>query len=398
MRKTRAYSAFAALALLLGACGDDPEPAAPPAPQVDVAKLDSGNYPTTPLDVESTRTAMSGALRESIRIAAASPTPYDYDNRFVFAARPGHAVTAEAPPWYPGTDFENGKDTSAAIPGVVAGWETAGQRREEFSAGREIDTMVVRYETADQARFAADEIGKRTKGVPGPVIPDHPEVQTRVDINKGSYTTQYLRAWLLRGDLLIHASLSDPISIPFDAAADADIVKRFFDKQLELLASYKPTPVADFGKLPLDVDGLLAHTLPAKTKESEGAAFPVQAVLHLAGSRRDKLIAAITDAGIDYASFAGGSVFRARDADAAIRYMVAEATDSTTEDHMKVDGPAEMPGAECYNAKPEVKYASDAPPMCITTIGRYVIKSQSMNLQDAQQQLAAQYKLLHGFS
>ncbi|MFC4124780.1 DUF7373 family lipoprotein [Nocardia rhizosphaerae] len=397
MRKIFAYSTVAAIAIALSGCGDNADSATTTAPRVDVAQLDSGNYPTTPTDLEATRTAMSGAVREGIRIGNASPTPYDYDTRFPFSKRPGDAVTAENPPYFSGTGFENGKDTLDAIPGVVAGWETSANRREQFGAGREIDTVVVRYASGDQSRFAAEELGRRTAGVPGE-IPGYPDAQVRIDITKGSYTTQYLRAWLVRGDLLIHAHLSDPVSVPFDATANADIVKRFFDKQLAMLESYEPTPLADIENLPLDVDGILSRTLPVTDDPAAGAIYPTQALLHLA-SRPDKLAAAIADAGVDYAAFATGSVFRTRDAEAAIRYMAAEEADSTTNpDYTQVDGPPDMPGAHCYDAKPEVTYASSTPPICITTVGRYVIKSRSMNLQDAYQRLAAQYKLLDGFS
>lgn len=141
-------------------------------------------------------------------------------------------------------------------------------------------------------------------------------------ITKGSYTTQYMRAWLVRGDMLIHADLSDPVSAHFDAAANA---------------------------------------------------------------------------GVDYASCATGSVFRTRDPAAAVRYMAAEEADSTTDPkYTQVDGPPNMPGAHRYNAEPGEKYTSSTPPICITTVGRYVIKSAGANIQDAHQRLAAQYKLLAG--
>lgn len=392
MRQTLAYSAFSALIILLSACGSEPTTAVAP-PEVDSTKLDSGNYPTTPIDVESTRKPLSGAVRESIRIGAASPTPFDYDHRFVYAKlRVTHAITADSPPAYSGSGFQNGKEGLAVIPGV-AGWRTAAQRRDSSDAGRGIYTMAIRFANPDQSLFASEELGRRTAGVPGE-IPGYPNAQVRVALTKGPYTTQYMRAWLVRGDMLIHADLSDPVSAHFEAAANADIVKRFFDKQLEMLDSYSPTPVDEFDKLPLDVDSMLSRTLPLEKEVT--AVYPMQALLHLA-SRPDKLAPAITDAGVDYASFATGSAFRTRDPAAAVRYMAAEEADSTTDPkYTQVDGPPNMPGAHCYNAKPGEKYTSSTPPICITTVGRYVIKSVGANTQDAHQRLAAQYKLLAG--
>ncbi|MFD6388853.1 hypothetical protein [Nocardia sp. NPDC060259] len=398
MRKIRAYSAVVALTIALSACGGGPDAATPAAPEVDITKLDSGNYPTKPDDMEANRHPAAGALRESIKIGAASPTPYDFDNRFIYVKQKGgRHVTADNPPYYSGTGFENAKEALAVIPGVVAGWKTSAQRRDEFDAGRGVGTMVVRFSNGDQSRFAYEELAKRTEGNPDQ-IPGYPDAHVRVAIKKSSYTTQYMRAWLVRGDLLIYIHLSDPVSIPFDGPANAEIVKKYFDKQLEMLKSYSPTPLAEIDKQPIDVDGLLAHTLPSESGKNDGAAvYPTQALLHTA-RRLDKLSLALADAGVDYTSVDLGTVFRARDSAAAVRYMAAEEADATTPKHIKVDGPPNMPGAHCYNAKPEAKYASDAPPICLTVVGRYVIKSYSTNLQDAYQRLAAQYKLLAGYS
>ncbi|TDP39828.1 DUF7373 family lipoprotein [Nocardia ignorata] len=395
MRKLRAYAAFSVLIILSSACGSSSEPPAPTAPEVDISKLNSGNYPTTPVDVEATRRPLSGAVRESVMIGAASPMPYDYDHRFVYnRLRVSREITTGKPPWYPGTDFKDAKETLDAIPGVVAGWQTAAARRAHIYTGREIDTMVIRYTDDNHARFAYEELAKRTNGVPGEV-PGYPDAQVRVAITKDSFTTQYMRAWLVRGDLLIHAALSDPVSVPFDAAANADIVKRFFDKQLAMLESYSPTPVAEIDKAPLDVDGLLTRTLPADEGLAVGRVYPRQALLHLA-NRPDRMMPAFDDAGVDYAAAAGGSVYRTRDAAAAVRYLAAEAADIDPR-YEPMDAPAEMPGARCYKAKPGKAMAIALPPTCLTTVGRYVIGSVGANPQDAHQRLAAQYKLLAGY-
>ncbi|MFD3705081.1 hypothetical protein ACFWUP_18245 [Nocardia sp. NPDC058658] len=297
---------------------------------------------------------------------------------------------------YNGAEFQNGKEALAAIPGVLAGWRTAGQRRDHFDAGRGITTITQRFTNSDQSRFAYEELGRRTKGVPGE-IPGYPDARVRVAVTKGGYVTQYMRAWLVRGDMLIHIEVTDPVSAHYDAAANADIVKRFFDKQLEMLESYAPTPVSELETLPLDVDGMVSRTLSVE-KDTIGRVYPAQALEHLA-SRPDKLTPAMSDAGVDYASFATGSVFRTRDPAAAVRYMAAEEADSTTDPkYTQVDGPPNMPGAHCYNTKPGEKFFASTPPICITTVGRYVIKSVGANIQDAHQRLAAQYKLLAGYN
>lgn len=395
MRNISAHSAFAALILLLSACGGSPEAATSALPEVDITKLDSGNYPTTPIDVETTRSPHSGAALEAVRIGAVTPVPFDYDHRFVYAQlRIDRAITGDKPAAYPGTEFQSGKEALAAIPGVVAGWRTSGQRRDHFDAGRGISTMTQRFADSDQSRFAYEALGRHTKGVPDE-IPGYPDAQVRVAITKGVYVTQYMRAWLVRGDMLIHVEVTDPVSAHYDVAANAEIVKRFFDKQLEMLEAYASTPVNEFDTLPLDVDGMMSRTLSVE-KDTTGRVYPAQALEHLA-SRPDRLTPAMSDAGVDYASFATGSVYRTSDPAAAIRYMAAEEADSTTDPkYTQVDSPPNMPGAHCYNTEPGEKYTSSTPPICITTVGRFVIKSVGANIQDAHQRLAAQYKLLAG--
>ncbi|KAF0848337.1 hypothetical protein FNL39_102485 [Nocardia caishijiensis] len=331
-------------------------------------------------------------------IGAASPLPYEYDHRFVYnSLQVGRELTADDPPWYPGTDFKDTQEALAAIPGVVAGWMAAGARRNNMFTGRDIATMVVRFTDNDHARFAYDELARRTKGEPGE-IPGYSDARVRVALINGSfYRQQDMRAWLIRGDLLIHAALSDPVSIPFDTAANADIVKRFFDKQLAMLETYSPTPVAELDKVPLDVDGLLSRTLPADRGRPFGAVYPRQALFHLA-NRPDRMAPAIADADVDYSAVAGGSVYRTRDAAAAIRYLAAKAADvATNSKYEPMERPSTMPDARCYNAKPGQYIILDVPPICLTTVGRYVIGSVGANPQDTHQRLAAQYKLLAGY-
>ncbi|MGW5450644.1 DUF7373 family lipoprotein [Nocardia sp. NPDC003979] len=365
-------------------------------PEVDIGKLDSGNYPTRPVDIEATRQPLSGAIREAVMLGVASPSPHDYDHRFVYHnLRVSRALTAGHPPWYSGADFENREEALAAIPGVVAGWQTAGARRDSSDTGRRIDTMVVRYTTENQARFAYEELARRTEGVPGEV-PGYAEAHVRVAIIKDIYyTSQKMYAWMVRGDLLVHAALSDPVSVPFDAAANADIIKRFFDKQLAMLANYSPTPVAEIDRRPFDVDGLLSRTLPADERRS-GAVYPRQALLHMA-NRPDQMGPAMADAGVDFAAFAGASVYRTRDAAAATRYLAAESADTASDSrYTPMDGPAAMPGTRCYNSKPGEWATASTPPLCMTTVGRYVIAAVGANPQETYQRLAAQYKLLAG--
>ncbi|MFI8976123.1 hypothetical protein ACIGO9_24765 [Nocardia asteroides] len=403
MRKLRLGSALLALGLTLSACGGGSD-AEPPAPQIDVAKLDAGNNPTTPVDLTSTRVPTSGALREAIRIGAATPVAYQFDPRFVHATgyKGGRHLTEADPPYFSGSGIES-KDFNAAIPGIVAGWESSANRRAELSAGRGVETTTLRFSTADQAKFAATELSNRTPGT-ARQIPGYADALAKVEVKKEPLPEQHVRAWLTRGDLLLFIDVSDPIGLPYDADADATVAQRFFDKQIDMLRSYTPTPLREIAALPLDTENLLSHTLPTETSKrpskgtSSSAVYPLQAVLHLEEKPAD-IATAYADAGIDYVAFDTGSIYRARDAAAALRFRAAMDKDPEgNPDYAKVESPPNLPVVNCFNAKPTVKYASDAPPVCHGVIGRYAFGVSGTNLQDVYQRAAAQYKLLNGFN
>ncbi|MFD4433589.1 hypothetical protein [Nocardia sp. NPDC058497] len=386
MRKLRVGSALVTLGLALGGCGGGTEAAAPPTPSIDIAKLDSGNYPTTPTDLEATRVPTSGALQEAIKIGAATPFPFQYDPRFVFVtgASGGRHITQADPTYFSGAGIES-KDFNAVIPGVVAGWQSSANRRDTSNAGRTVSTITLRFESADQAKFAATELSNRTPGSPYQ-IPTYSEALVKVEDHRTDLPVQNLRAWLPRGDMLLFIHVADWIGLPYDAAADAVVAQKFFDKQIEMLRSYTPTPLRDISTLPLDHDGLLSHALPteAASRQKQGtssaAVYPAQAVLHLEDNSQT-MTAAYADAGIDYVAFDTGSVYRTRDGSAATRFLAALDTVTLDDpDYMKAASPANLPTTNCFDADPSVKYNS-VRPTCHGVFGRFTFGFSLHNLQ-----------------
>ncbi|MEV0333024.1 hypothetical protein [Nocardia sp. NPDC050717] len=398
MRKTRVGSALVVvLGLVLSSCGNDGDNAAQSTPTIDVAALDSGNYPTTPTNLEATRFPNSGALQEAIRIGAATPLPFQYDPRFIYSKGGRGGLHPTKTPTIGGTGIDF-KDFNTVIPGLVAGWESSANRRDEISAGRTVTTVTMRFETADQAKFAATELFNRTPGSPYQV-PNYSDALIKVEDDPEPMPVQNLRAMLVRGDMLLHIQVEDWLGLPYDPAADAVVAQKYFDKQIEMLRSYAPTPLSDIKALPLDHDALLAHALPTEEKNrpkngtSPAAVYPAQAVLHLEDNAQT-MSAAFADAGIDYVAFDTGSVYRTRDEAAAGRFVAAMNTGTLDDrDYAKVDSPANLPTTSCFDKNPAVKYSS-ARPTCHGIIGRYVFAVSGLNLQDVHQRAAAQYKLL----
>ncbi len=397
MRKIRIGSALVVLGLILSGCGDGGDDDAQATPTIDVAALDSGNYPITPTNLEATRFPTSGALREAIRIGAATPLPFQYDPRFIFSKGGRGGVHPTKPPTIGGSGIDF-KDFTTVIPGFVAGWVSSANRRDQINAGRTVTTNTLRFETADQAEFAATELFNRTPGSPYQV-PNYSDALVKVEDDPEPMPVQNLRAMLIRGDMLLHIQVEDWLGLPYDAAADAVVAQKFFDKQIEMLRSYTPTPLSDISTLPLDHDNLLAHALPTEEKSrpkqgtSSAAAYPTQAALHLIDNAQT-MSAAFADAGIDYVAFDTGSLYRTRDESAARRFLAAMDNDVIDDpDYTKVEGPTNLPTTNCFDKNPAQKYSS-ARPTCHGIIGRFVFAVSGQNLQDVHQRAAAQYKLL----
>ncbi|GGK57140.1 hypothetical protein GCM10011591_31600 [Nocardia camponoti] len=342
-------------------------------------------------------------LLEAIRIGAVSPLTIDYDPRFAHAkGQAGGGFSADHAVAIPGTDV-NGRDFNTVFPGLIAGWASYSSRREELNAGRQFNALTMRFDSPERARATSDELTKRSQGDPVQIA-GYPDAVARQYLKSQPYRYQALRTWLVKDDMIVFAEVFDPISMPFDLAANGSIAKAHFDAQLAGLQKYTPTPVAELSKLPLDTEDLLSHTLPyadqaeykLKTAHGEGV-YPAQAALHTI-SKRGKLKAAFADSGVDYVSVFQSEVYRARDNAAAIRLQAAlESSIPDTTEVMRTDGPPNFEGAHCYIVKPEVKSPSySTRPTCYGSVGRYTFITNTANIGDARQQLAAQYKLLAG--
>lgn len=397
-RRHRARATAFALVFVFAASGCGGNDTAPTSTSVDLAKLDSGNYPTTPLDVGKTGTEGSGAAREGIKIGAAAPLVMDIDNRFIFDVHkyPTRFLTPQDPPSFSGTTFKS-EEFSTIAPGFVAGWFTYGLRREDMSIGRYMEIDTLRFSNASQASAAAQAMADRTPGE-NFHIPDYPTARTTF-ISKVEYGSPSLTSWLAHDDLVYFVRVADPVSIPFNPVEQADLVKQAFDKQNEMLKNYTRTPIDQINNIPLDVDGLLSRALPFDKDNKPGgtdpsAVYPKHAALHVQ-NRPNLAMAAFDDAGVDNIAASASSIYRTRDAASTTRLIAAmEAMEIDEENYAKIDSPPNLPAAHCFNAKPGISSASDYPPRCWIAFDRYVAMVRGRNVQDLHQRTAAQYKLL----
>ena len=274
-----------------------------PADTVDVTKLDSGNYPTTPRDIEQARTEDANRVREAIRIGNATTLVMDVESNLIFERRKyvDRSLSPKDPPSIVGV---NDDDFVAATPGFMVGWFTTGQRRADPMIGKTVWGFfyTLRFGNAAQVDAALNALTDRTRGEPLS-IPGYPAARgkfRRDDMTVAGASN----AWLARGDLLLHVEVTDPLDIPADPAALAT-TKRAFDKQLETLKTYTPTPPEQMSSLPLDVDGLLSRTLALdKDHTPVGGPDPRRSIPRQAALQLENFPnlakAAYDDAGVDY--------------------------------------------------------------------------------------------------
>ncbi|MFC9892377.1 hypothetical protein ACFVMC_01670 [Nocardia sp. NPDC127579] len=384
--RTRIRAALAGLttlALLVTGCGagDSAGPSAEPA------KLDAGNYPITPRNLDRERTAETGAIQEALRLGGVVPLMMDLDSRLVYG-RPGVAgkVTAQHPP---GTWVTPDERFGELVPGLIAGWRTAGSRRDSTQLGLNAELALLRFANPDLAANAARVLAEenhRKYPPKGPLeIAGHPG---------HSFLSQYdaVDTWVSRGDFLVRLYVSNALATPPDPAPLLDFAKRVLDKQFELLAGFTPTVADELAELPVDSEGLLARTLPAErpgTYEDPTGVYTAAADLHLR-ERPDRMRPAYADAGVDLVASAGSRVYRTRDAAAAQRLLAALSAPLTAT-HYPYDSPPGLPDAKCYKDKTGPRF------LCYLAYEHLVAEVEAAQPADLNQRMAAQYQLLtHG--
>ncbi|MEV4236817.1 hypothetical protein AB0J47_16755 [Nocardia sp. NPDC049737] len=378
--------------LAMTACGGSDDP----APAVDVSKLEAGNYPTTPRDIDKQRTAETGAVQESIRLAEFVPLIMDLDGRLIYNQRPFylHPFTPQNPPRN-GSLGGSVENFAEAAPGLVAGWTTSGHRRKDRSLGLNIDLTLLRFSNNAQAKTAMDVFSdEKNEKYPrkGPLaIPGYP--------NAKSALTQYdaVETWIARDDYLLYTYLGNSLATPPDPAPLIDFTKQLFDKQFELLKGYTPTPSDKVAQEPADIDGLVARTLPNQPSAGYAditGAYTPHAALHLE-ERPDITKRAFDDAEVDLIAHSDSSIYRTADSAAAAR-LTASLLDQLTGLFQTTDSPPGLPAAKCSK-----KLDNDATKsrnlvefICYLPYNRYVAAITANQRQDLDQKLAAQYKLL----
>jgi hypothetical protein len=266
---------------------------------------------------------------------------------------------------------------------------------------------VLRFATAAAAAAAAQGISSAALKTPtvanadspipvGPIrpvpIPGHPDLSGALAMHRdGDQTVQEVTVASAHGPFVL-IQVADTAQDPDHAAA---VAGHALDLQVPLIDKFQPTEPAQFANLPLDPTGLVARTLPVKPGQADSmsnAAYDAAAELHL---EDDPVRAqrAFTDFGVDVVSVGQTTVYQAKNPESAQRLAQALGDDTARRpaSHSAPAVPG-LPQSRCVRLDEENGLVPRY--WCIATVDRFAIKAVARQVDNAHQQLAAQYLIL----
>jgi hypothetical protein len=387
-----AYIAFVSAALLSAACSTAvdgsavKQSSAPPAPTVDISKLDVGPYPTQsrqPLGV--TGDPSRGVLVEAQRMANNIVGPWEVDSTVTGWFGFGATVLLKA------DDLANiGPEPFAAAAGqhnFINGFVSA-----RSAEGHKILlNAVLRFADPGSASVAATDLGgiaaKTGAGAQRAQIPGHPDtVAASYALTEGSTGKQWsaVRAFTAHGPY-VFMQLAQAV----DGLGPAvGLVAKTIDKQGPTIDQFRATNPSEFADISLDPTGLLARTLPAPEKEAttiQNTTYEQRGALHFQNDPA-RSATLFSETGTDLVAMAKTNVYQTKDSESAARIV-----DGFFAELQPTSQPAKpvnnLPDSRCLQLKDNSFY-------CLGAADRYAIETTSQNLLDAQQQVAAQYAML----
>jgi hypothetical protein len=378
---------------------------ASPSAVVQVGALDPGRYPTTPSPALGTAGSDEvGRLIEGRRMARYVVGPWQVDATLTHGQRTGALV------------INDRKQLGAILwPDVIAP-----ARRQPFivafsserrAANPKDPTMlrnaVLRFASANAATAAAQGISSAAMKTPtagnadsqrpvGPVrpvpIPGHPDINGALATHRiGDQNVQEVTVVSAHGPYAL-IQVADSAQGPDQAAA---VAGRALDLQLPLIDQFQPTEPAQLADLPLDPTGLVARTLPLKPGQADSmsnAAYDAAAELHLEDDpiQADR---AFAESGVDVVSMSQTTVYQAKNSQSAQRLAQVLGDDAARRpaSHSGRAVPG-LPQSRCIRLDEENGLVPRY--WCIAAVDRYTIKSVARQIDNAHQQVAAQYLIL----
>jgi hypothetical protein len=378
----------------------------PPASTVNPALLNPGGYPTKPLPPLGTAgSEQAGRLVEGRRMASYTVGPWQADP-LLDAHQTGDVDVVE--------DYD-GIGRKVMWPPIMAGAFglpfVVGFTSQRHTSGpgpqKSLRNAVLRFTNPRSASSAAQGFFDHAMAMPRTVdvtpivtdpeqaiaIPGHPEAKAALlTFQDGPQTVKELTVSTSHGPYV----LIQVVRCPTGPDCEAQLAGHTLDLQLPLIDSFTPMSPDQFAAQPLDPTGLVARTLPLpddETTTTTGSAYTAAGALHFE-ENPVKIGPLLQSAGVDDVSINRTTVYQAKTSDALGTLVTSYA-----------DAIAAIPGAKPAQAVPGlpqsrctfVPGAGGLVPhhWCVTASGRYVLKAVARQLNNAHQQLAAQYRILN---
>lgn len=383
-----------AAALLLGGCATIvpglPVSVGGSPRAVDLGLLDVGSYSTQPRSPLGTAgTPAAGNVVEAQRLANYVVGPWEVapeiNSRYAMGAlalTDANALSVLGP---------NELGAVSGRHNFVNGFATARQAEGQASLINAVlrfaDPPSAAAALRELAGIAASDRSGAASEERAVIIPGQPDaVATSSSITDVATQRQWsvVRSFTTRGPYI----LTELATSVRGLTSAVRLVSNTIDLQRRVIDQFPAIELGDFADIALDSTGLLARTLPLSPQQasaSQNGRFGKRGVLHF---QRDPIeFSALFDSTVmDLAARAKTNVYRSSDADAAARIVERFAARAETAGGRPVDGVAAMPASRCLQHR--VGY------YCTVPAGRFAIEAHSLDLQDARQQIAAQYTLL----
>jgi hypothetical protein len=398
----------AVLAVVLVGCdhttgGAARAPSSPVSPSTSVnpAALDPGKYPTTALPpLGAAGSDQGGRLFEGRRMANYVIGPWQADstvtapgaNSATVITEPKQLASAAWPP------ISGGAYNLPLVVGFVSERQTPGPAPQIT-----LRNAVLRFVGPDVASQAAQNMTSAARHMPRiptvtPLVtepeqalpvPGHPESSgTVLTFQEGDQTVRELTALTAHGPYV----LVQVVRCAAGPDCETSLAARTLDLQLPLIDTFAPTDANQFPTLPLDPTGLVARTLARPGDPVTGAVYQLAGALQL----EDNPVQAgplLSTAGVDDVSANLTTVYQAKDPASAQTlagtYSDAAAKTPAAQAASPVPG---LPQSRCT----QVAGSNGLVPRywCLAAAGRYTIKAVARQLDNAHQQIAAQYRIL----
>jgi len=391
------------IGVLLTACGGTVDGLATKGtPTVDSSALDPGSYPTAPRPpLGPAGTEEAGRLVEGRRLAGFVVGPWQVDPALTqIGAAPAKVVQ------------HRNEITQVVWPSMMARFPSlplvAGLVSERKSANPGDSTLlrnaVVQYPFPETAKIAADGLAAGalnlvdhgggpalTEPVRAVPIPGHPEATgALIRRLEGTASVHELTVISARGPFMLIQVVQ--FATPERAA---ELAGRVLDLQAPLIDTFVPTSPTPLATLPLDPSGLLARTVPLKAGQGDSmsnADYDPSGAVQLEADPI-QVGSAMRDAGVDTVAISQTTVYQARDPEAAkqLAQMLSDDLTATTAARPVEEVPG-VAGSRCMRTEDAGGLLSQH--WCIAAHDRFTFKAVARELNNAHQQMAAQYLIL----